>query len=80
MGAAVKPEWGHALAEVSADLLATLKRDPWASQLAIHDVSPLGDGLFHVHFSAPALAKDCRGVQEISIHGDSVRFKPWVDA
>ena len=71
---------GSALAEVHASLLDRLKSQPYANQWTLLDgPSPLGDDLFHIHFTSPLLSKDCRGHQEIWIEGDFVRCKPWAD-
>ena len=70
---------GYAMVELHATTLAKIQQPPFAGQVTVVSVSPMDDEYFLVSVLSPALPMDCRGVQQLWIDGETVRFKPDCD-
>ena len=70
---------GYAMVELKADVLKRLRSEPFANQLTIVRESPMEDDFVLVTLLSPALPMDCRGVQQLWIEGDKIKFKPDED-
>ena len=70
---------GRAHIETTGEIAALLELEPYSSQLVIERSTDTGDNAYWLLVSSPLLADDCKGVQELILDGDKIRFRDAQD-